>query len=146
MSNSKSSSLAVLPLLCLKSDCSQLPKLDCANSGYAKSSLLPPHINRCSLRREDFDILERSHYALRAEVNHYTTTSILRDFCRSNYRLRVLCFSACSTTFFSTNSPFLFLTLSIYLLATFSLSAFSPRSSNSSSVVGTQKGSSSNIS
>lgn len=51
---------------------------------------------------------------------------------------KVLCFSACSITFLSTKRPFLFRTLSMYFLATFSRSAFSPRSSNSSSVVGTQ--------
>lgn len=56
------------------------------------------------------------------------------------YFFKVLCFSALITTLSSTNKPFLLLTISIYFLATLALSAFSPKSSNSSSVVGTQKG------
>ena len=62
------------------------------------------------------------------------------------HRLRVLCFSACSTIFLSTNMPFLSRTESMYPFAMFDRSAFSPKSSSSSSVVGTQKGSRSSIS
>src|SRR5712672_1190181 len=61
------------------------------------------------------------------------------------HRFNVLCFSAVSTIFRFTNSPFRSLTRSMYPFAMFSLSAFSPSSSSSSSVVGTQNGSSSNI-
>ncbi len=64
-----------------------------------------------------------------------------------HYLFRVFCFSAFSTNFFpAMNNPFRFLTPSIYFRATFSLSANSPRSSRSSSVKGTQNGSSSSIS
>lgn len=59
----------------------------------------------------------------------------------SLHRFSVLCFSANSTILRSTNIPFRSLTPSIYPFATFDRSAFSPRSSSSSSVVGTQKGS-----
>jgi hypothetical protein len=63
------------------------------------------------------------------------------------YLFNVFCFSASLTNFLPcTINPFLFLTVSIYLLATFSLSANSPKSSKSSSVNGTQNGSSSRIS
>lgn len=62
------------------------------------------------------------------------------------YRFRVLCFSANSTILRSTKRPFRSRTVSMYTFATFSRSAFSPRSSSSSSVVGTQKGSISSIS
>jgi len=65
----------------------------------------------------------------------------------SLYLFKVFCFSASLTNFLPlTINPFLFLTPSIYLFATFSLSANSPKSSKSSSVNGTQNGSSSNIS
>jgi hypothetical protein len=65
----------------------------------------------------------------------------------SLYLFNVFCFSASLTSFLPlTIRPFLFLTPSIYLLATFSLSASSPKSSKSSSVNGTQNGSSSRIS
>jgi ribosomal protein L32 len=57
------------------------------------------------------------------------------------HRFKVLCFSANSTILRSTNIPFRSRTSSIYSLATFVRSAFSPRSSNSSAVVGTQNGS-----
>lgn len=61
------------------------------------------------------------------------------------YLFSVFCFSA--STFLSiTLRPFLLLTPSTYRLATFSRSASSPKSSNWSSVNGTQKGSSSSIS
>jgi hypothetical protein len=55
--------------------------------------------------------------------------------------LSVFCFSACSTSFSVTDIPLRFRTRSIYFFAKFSLSYFSPKSSNSSSVVGTQNGS-----
>lgn len=58
----------------------------------------------------------------------------------------VFCFSANMTTLRSTAIPLRCRTESMYFLATFSRSAFSPRSSSSSSVVGTQKGSWSRIS
>lgn len=61
------------------------------------------------------------------------------------YFLSVLCFSA-SNLFSSTNNPLRFLTAWTYPSATLARSAFSPRSSSSSSVVGTQNGSWSNIS
>lgn len=57
------------------------------------------------------------------------------------FLLRVLCFSACSTIFSSTYSPFRFRTAFMYFRAWFSESAFSPKCKYSSSVVGTQKGS-----
>lgn len=69
-----------------------------------------------------------------------------KDYHSAHYRLSVRCFSANSTIFFSTNIPFLFLTPSTYPLATLALSAFSPRSSSSSTVVGTQNGSWSSVS
>jgi hypothetical protein len=65
------------------------------------------------------------------------------------YLFNVFCFSASLTNLPlspSTTKPFLRLTPSMNRLATFSLSASSPRSSFSSSVNGTQKGSSSRIS
>ena len=65
----------------------------------------------------------------------------------THYLFNVFCFSASFTNFLPlTINPFLFLTPSIYLFATFSLSANSPKSSKSSSVNGTQNGSSSKIS
>lgn len=64
-----------------------------------------------------------------------------------DHRFSVFCFSASLTSFCPfTARPFRTLTASIYLFATFSLSASSPRSSSSSSVNGTQNGSSSSIS
>ncbi|KND89083.1 hypothetical protein TOPH_06285 [Tolypocladium ophioglossoides CBS 100239] len=63
------------------------------------------------------------------------------------YLFSVFCFSASVATFLpSTSRPFFRRTPSMYLLATFSLSPNSPRSSRSSSVNGTQNGSSSRIS
>lgn len=63
------------------------------------------------------------------------------------YRFKFFCFSASLTNFFPlTSSPFRTLTPSIYRFATFSRSANSPRSSSSSSVKGTQYGSSSSVS
>ena len=62
-------------------------------------------------------------------------------FSRFNYFFNVRCFSACSTVFSSTYSPFLRLTLFMYFRAWFSESAFSPKCVYSSSVVGTQNGS-----
>jgi len=59
------------------------------------------------------------------------------------HRFSVLCFSAVSTIFRITNIPFRVLTRSIYPFATLSRSAFSPSSSSSDSVLGTQNGSSS---
>ena len=50
--------------------------------------------------------------------------------------VNVLCFSANWTIFSSIFSPFLLLTLFMYCKAAFSLSAFSPKCSNSSSVCG----------
>lgn len=58
-----------------------------------------------------------------------------------DYFFNVRCFSACSTVFSSTYSPFLRLTLFMYFRAWFSESAFSPKWAYSSSVVGTQNGS-----
>lgn len=62
------------------------------------------------------------------------------------HRFKDLCFSANSTSFRSTNIPFRSRTPSTYAFAIFDRSAFSPRSSSSSSVVGTQNGSRSNSS
>lgn len=57
------------------------------------------------------------------------------------FLLSVLCFSACSTIFSSTDRPFRLRTAFRYFRAWFSESAFSPKCRYSSSVVGTQKGS-----
>ena len=56
-------------------------------------------------------------------------------------RFSVRCFSANSTIFLSTNKPFRSRTASMYPFAMLDRSAFSPRSSSSSSVLGTQNGS-----
>lgn len=84
-----------------------------------------------------------------ATSNPYGTCivcTILTDF-RIHHLFKVFCFSASLINFFpATNNPFLVRTTSIYLFATFSRSANSPKSSNSSSVAGTQNGSSSRAS
>jgi hypothetical protein len=63
------------------------------------------------------------------------------QFCDYIHRFSVRCFSANSTIFLSMNKPFLSRTASMYPFAMLERSAFSPRSSSSSSVLGTQNGS-----
>ena len=67
---------------------------------------------------------------------HWSISNVIHLFLVS-----VLCFSACSTIFSSTWSPFLLRTPFMYFRALFCVSDFSPKSAYSSSVVGTQNGS-----